>query len=132
MPDKAQVIYGIERCVCRVPNACIDCSKYGYGNERCMEDLLSDALALIREHDVRQIAFDKLIHTYDPFYVITKDAEIDCWAFFVAYVESKHTIIIRDQDGCLIDFNRDDYGKTWLCFDGRVGDQTWTSVKWDD
>lgn len=52
MPDRAQVIYDIERCVCHVPDACRDCSKYGSNNAiRCMEDLLSDALALLREQE---------------------------------------------------------------------------------
>lgn len=50
MADKRQVIYDIERCTSHVPDACRDCSHYtgtvGFG---CMEDLMSDALALLKE-----------------------------------------------------------------------------------
>lgn len=52
MTDKRQVIYDIERCTSHVPDACRDCSHYtgtvGFG---CMEDLMSDALALLKEHE---------------------------------------------------------------------------------
>ena len=50
MMDKIQVKYDIERCISHVPDACRDCSHYtgtvGFG---CMEDLLADALALLKE-----------------------------------------------------------------------------------
>lgn len=50
MTDKRQVMYDIERCISHVPDACRDCSHYtgtvGFG---CMENLMSDALALLKE-----------------------------------------------------------------------------------
>lgn len=50
MPDRERVIYDIERCTCHVPDACRDCSKFsGVGNLKCMEDLMADALALLKE-----------------------------------------------------------------------------------
>ena len=52
MIDKRQVMYDIERCICNVPDACRDCSHYtgtvGFG---CMESLMSDALALLKEQE---------------------------------------------------------------------------------
>lgn len=51
MSNKERVIYDIERCICCAPAACQDCSKYEYGNECCMEELLSDALDLLREQE---------------------------------------------------------------------------------
>ena len=48
--DKKQVIYDIERCICHVPDACRDCSRYGHGDVMgCMEELLHDALILLNE-----------------------------------------------------------------------------------
>ena len=55
MSDIKQVMFDIERCICHVPDACRDCSK----NEKrqqlsfvtCMEELLSDALALLKASD---------------------------------------------------------------------------------
>lgn len=50
MPDKKQVMFDIERCICHVPDACRDCSKYkGVDGLRCMEELLADALLLLKE-----------------------------------------------------------------------------------
>ena len=49
MIDRENVIYDIERCICHVPDACKDCSKYGGDNAiRCMEELLTDALYLLK------------------------------------------------------------------------------------
>ena len=44
------VIYDIERCICHMPDACKDCSHCGHGGViECMEELLSDALTLLKE-----------------------------------------------------------------------------------
>ena len=52
MADRETVIYDIERCICHVPDACIDCSKYGGDNAiRCMEELLADALSLLKAQE---------------------------------------------------------------------------------
>ena len=46
------VIYDIERCICHVPDACKDCSHYGHGEViGCMEELLTDVLALLKEQE---------------------------------------------------------------------------------
>lgn len=54
MTDRERVISDIERCICHEPYSCKDCSKYGgvYAL-RCMEDLLKDALELLKEQDGR-------------------------------------------------------------------------------
>ena len=50
MIDKRQVMYDIERCISHVPDACRDCSKYkGIDGLRCMEELMTDALTLLKE-----------------------------------------------------------------------------------
>lgn len=53
MPDRKQVIFDIERCTCHVPDACKDCSHYQKEEAAidCMEILLTDALALLREQE---------------------------------------------------------------------------------
>lgn len=52
MIDREKVIYDIERCICHVPDACRDCSHYGHDAPiGCMEELLSDALELLKEHE---------------------------------------------------------------------------------
>lgn len=52
MADMEKVIYDIERCICHVPDACRDCSKYkGIDGLRCMEELMTDAYTLLKEQE---------------------------------------------------------------------------------
>ena len=52
MIDTQHVMYDIERCISNVPDACRDCSHYtGTVGFKCMENLMTDALALLKEQD---------------------------------------------------------------------------------
>lgn len=52
MAELEKAIYDIERCICHVPDACKDCSKFGrYNAIRCMEELLTDALSLLKAQE---------------------------------------------------------------------------------
>ena len=53
MPDRDKVIHDIEQCICHESEACIDCSRHHYGEFEleCMEELLADALALLKEQE---------------------------------------------------------------------------------
>ena len=52
MIDKNQVMFDMERCICHVPDACRDCSRYkGVDGLRCMEELMTDALVLLKEQE---------------------------------------------------------------------------------
>lgn len=57
MPVKNRVIYDIERCVCKVPDACTDCSKRREGLVplECMEELMKDALELLKEQEAKPV-----------------------------------------------------------------------------
>ena len=57
MPDREKVIYDIGRCICHVPYACKECSRYG--KISCIEELLADALSLLKEQEKKQITFHK-------------------------------------------------------------------------
>lgn len=50
MPDSENVIHDIERCILHVPYACRECSRYG--KISCIEELLADALELLKEQNV--------------------------------------------------------------------------------
>ena len=65
MTDMEQVKYDIERCISHAPDACRDCSHY-WGKKDgdvtaidCMEALLAEALALMKEHEVRELTMDE-------------------------------------------------------------------------
>lgn len=52
MADKRKTIYNIERCISHVPDACRDSSKYGtWDTMVCVEELLPDALELLKEQE---------------------------------------------------------------------------------
>ena len=56
MPDKKQVMFDIERCICHVPDACRDCSKYkGVDGLRCMEELMAEAYTLLKEQEAKEV-----------------------------------------------------------------------------
>lgn len=60
MADRETVIYDIGRCICHVPDACKDCSKYGGDNAiRCMEELLADALSLLKAQEPRLLTAEE-------------------------------------------------------------------------
>ena len=69
MMDKRQVMYDIERCICHVPDACRDCSHYpdkNGGPIGCMEDLLSEALELLKEQEAKKVIESTNMYTGLP------------------------------------------------------------------
>ena len=108
-------------------------------NERCaMCRGLDRAMKMLKEfpnaapEKPKRLAFNEVFHNNrDPLYIVTKDAKVDCWTFYAGYLDVKGLYLCRDQDGRLHDFWRDDYGKTWLCFTGRVTDKMWKELEWD-
>lgn len=57
MAVKDRVIYDLERCVCKVPDSCTDCSKRREGLVplECMEELMKDALELLKEQEPKPV-----------------------------------------------------------------------------
>ena len=57
MAVKDRVIYDLERCVCKVPDSCTDCSKRREGLVplECMEELMKDALELLKEQEQKPV-----------------------------------------------------------------------------
>ena len=62
MDKRERVIHDIERCICRAPDACRDCSKYSDDSTviRCMEELLKDALALLKAQDFGAMTLEQV------------------------------------------------------------------------
>ena len=77
MPELDRVIYDIERCTCHVPDACRDCSKYrGAYTPDCMEQLLTDALKLLKEMEaqIEQLEHDLAVTEHNMNYYINGNA----------------------------------------------------------
>lgn len=97
---------------------------------------MADAAVYIREssefikrHLTRRLTPKELIRYPDPVYIITTSPNIDTWMFYVGFIESKRLFIFRDPDGKVYDFFKEDYGKLWLAFTGRVTDAEWEQAK---
>lgn len=60
MIDRKQVIHDIERCTCRVRDACRDCSKHKEDQPAviCMEELLTDVLKVLKEQEPKLVEID--------------------------------------------------------------------------
>lgn len=68
MAELKEVIYSIERCICHVPDACKDCSKYGGDNViRCMEELLTDALSLLKAQEPEKPIYKQIVNEYEKY-----------------------------------------------------------------
>ena len=122
MPDRDKVIYDIERCICHVPDACRDCSHYKHGEYLdCMEELLKDALAMLKEqqeHDGSFIVIDANTGKEADTYNIALHED---WAKHLCYC---------DMDGWAI---QDDGSLLLLDECGRYAyaDRERFKVKWD-
>lgn len=71
--DREKVKYDIERCICHVPDACRDCSHYKHGEYLdCMEELLKDALELLKEQDktIERLEYDLAVAENNLHYYI--------------------------------------------------------------
>ena len=122
MIDREKVIYDIERCISHVPDACRDCSHYtgtvGFG---CMENLMSDALALLKEPDkeksfiVIDIKTGKEADEYDI-------ALHEDWAKHLCYCDMEGWAIESDGSLLLID----------ECGQYAYADRERFKVKWHD
>ena len=61
MADIERVKYSIERCISHVPDACRDCAyDAGHPYNECVEMMLNDALALLKEQEAVKIEVKKI------------------------------------------------------------------------
>lgn len=122
---------------CAALKSCDRC----YYQEKCLQHpsvnaamveaaaFIREASAFIKRHLNRRLAPKELIRYPDPVYIITTSPKIDTWMFYVGFIESKGLLIFRDPDGKVYDFFKEDYGKLWLAFTGRVTDKEWEQAK---
>ena len=122
---------------CAALKSCDRC----YYKEKCLQHpsvnaamveaaaFIREASAFIKRHLNRRITPKELIRYPDPVYIITTSPNIDTWMFYVGFIESKRLFIFRDPDGKVYDFFKEDYGKLWLAFTGRVTDKEWEQAK---
>lgn len=94
---------------------------------------MEKAAAFIRERRTRRLTPNEMIeHHCHPIYIITNPPDIDEWFFYVGHVDRKGGLFLfRNSDGQVHDFWENEYGKTWLAFNGEVTDALWKEAKKD-
>jgi len=102
MADRETVIYDIERCICHVPDACKDCSKYGGDNAiRCMEELLADTLSLLKAQEPDKSKYEyHTDHTDCPWYITGEESKcpVTCSQYRDGWNDAMN-YIFRNGDG---------------------------------
>ena len=132
MIDKRQVIYDIERCISHVPDACRACSYYtgtvGFG---CMENLMSDAITLLKEQEARVMTLDE-VKAFDWDYCYLeeerlpgKEYRIICGDYALTCITWPCITSMRIQHG------DDNYGKKWRCWTAKPTEDQRQEVKWE-
>lgn len=133
MADLKTVIYDIERCICHVPDACKDCSKYGGDNAiGCMEELLEDALELLKAQEPRLMTLEEVKElNWDYCYLeeeVAKDKTLR------AYI-GKHRVKCVTWPSiatCTLTYGDDSYGKRWRCWTEKPTEEQREAMPWDE
>ena len=100
MSDIKQVLHDIEICS-YLPDACGDCSKFTVNRNRCMEELMADAYALLKDPDRIKVTRCKdCKHA-----TMTSDGRL-----------CKYCELVTDDDGCEKQVY---YDANWYCADGE-------------
>ena len=71
MTDREKVIYDIERCISHFPDACRDCSHFDTTKDdciHCMEELLGEALELLKEQEPKTVKIMKNAYNHEFYY----------------------------------------------------------------
>ena len=132
MIDKRQVMYDIERCISDVPDACRDCSHYtGTVGFECMENLMSDALTLLKEQEARVMTLDE-VKAFDWDYCYLEEERLPgkeyravCGDYALTCITWPCVTSMRIQHG------DESYGRKWRCWYAKPTDEQRKAVKWD-
>lgn len=122
MPDREKVMKGLETCLrCGAPGDCTGCPYIGKGNikEPCLNPLLADALALLKEQEARVMTWDELMRCAngDPAFVEARDRS-GCWVLiYPTYMG------LQDKNG---------YGVRWRYWTSRPSPEQMRDTKWED
>lgn len=112
MADVEKVIYDIERCICHVPGACRDCSRYDHVEViGCMEGLLTDALALLKSKRPLPVKCDerKTLYSDDPvLYMNEKFYICPCCGKNLSRTRKRESILYCDNCGQALDWEEGD------------------------
>ena len=129
---RGKVIYDIGRCICHVPDACKDCSKYGGDNAiRCMEELLADALTLLKAQEPRVMTLEEVVKTErnTPIYIDQRYG-MHGWDIYDG-VDIQAKDIVTGAPWASNEFwGWDEYGKTWRCWTSRPTDKRRAATPW--
>ena len=129
MTKLEKVIYSLERCACKLSDACVDCA-YHESAPACWQSFKQDALALLKEREPRVIDISE-IYTAKKLDVWFEDKG-DNIVHPLMLIETEMTnksqtaffypMMVRPIKA---------YGKTWRCWTARPTDEQRQAVKWE-
>ena len=134
MIDREKVVNALKRCV----NGCDSECPYEYGGavtlEYCRNDLMRDALELLKEHEPRVLQLSE-INKYDCVWcehhlmdklcpaIVADCNNATCHEFFVKnYIFEVTRFMPEDMH----------YGRTWRCWSSKPTDEQRKAEKWDE
>ena len=135
MDEREGVIYDIERCICRAPDACRDCSKYSDDSTviRCMEELLKDALALLKAQEPRVMTLEEVLEQNWDYCYLEYDAVRGREAQIFSGGRHRLTCVTWPSITSMrLSPGDKEYGKRWRCWTSRPTDEQREAVKWND
>ena len=137
MPDLEKVIYGIERCLCHVPDACRDCGYDEKSYDECEKELMRDALSLLKAQEPKVMTLEEVKNSevvYLEDYADPDDGVSPIIRPAINVEVKNGGIFMLDSISCeegYIFSVDDDYGKFWRCWTSRPTDEQRKAVKWD-
>ena len=132
MIDKRQIMYDIERCICHVPGACMDCSHYtGTVGFKCMENLMSDALAAMKEQEARVMTLEE-VKAFNWEYCYLEEERSPgneyravCGDYALTCITWPCVTSMRTQHG------DENYGRKWRCWSAKPTNEQMKAAKWE-
>lgn len=136
MPDREKVIYGIERCICHVPDACRDCGyDAGQPYNACVESLLKDALELLKAQEPRVMDADEIVLSAEPSKWLWVERRGDyCAEAYKAGKTVRGLIAFECETPCAFLYCEypGEYGKSWRCWTSRPTDEQREATPWPE
>lgn len=132
MIDKRQVMYDIERCISHVPGACMKCSHYtGTVGFVCMENLMSDALTMLKEQKARVMTLEE-VKAFGWDYCYLEEERLPGKEYRRIFGDYALTCITWPSIASMrIQYGDENYGRKWRCWSAKPTDEQRKAVKWE-
>ncbi len=128
MADREKVASGLKHCL-HYKGSCLDCP---YDGPNCQNDVLDDALAMLKEQEPRVLTLDEAVDGTQVYYVEFQYHLDRGWVkcdFDRMYVDGEVAMLfLRNKTFYQ---QKEYYGQLWRLWNRRPTDKQMKAVKWD-